>query len=203
MGVGIITALINPGEDKSKSNTLPVAAQEGPVSKAQDISVTKAQDKTELAPVTEAAPETPWNYQSEEDPMSGKMTTSAMVFSTNKVNFDFPYNGPQFGRLTLRSSPRYGKDVIFQIEKGQLLCSAYDGCTVLVRFDDHPAQKFSALEPNDNSTETLFITGYKNFVTQMTKAKRVRISANVYQEGSPVFEFDVSNFDQNRFKAGK
>jgi hypothetical protein len=33
----------------------------------------------------------------------------------------------------------------------------------------------------------------------MLKAKRVRISVPVYQQGSPVFEFDVSNFDTDAY----
>lgn len=34
----------------------------------------------------------------------------------------------------------------------------------------------------------------------MVKSKRVRLSANIYQEGQPVFEFDVSGFDKNKYK---
>jgi hypothetical protein len=33
----------------------------------------------------------------------------------------------------------------------------------------------------------------------MLKAKRVRISVPVYQQGSPVFEFEVSGFDTNAY----
>ena len=124
----------------------------------------------------------------------------ASVESLNTVNFDFPYAGPQHGTLTLRTHPRYGKDIIFSIERGQIPCPSYDGCSVLVRFDDGPSIRYSAAGPEDNSSETVFIRDYSGFVGRMLKAKTVRIAPNVYQNGSPVFQFDVADFDQARYR---
>lgn len=144
-----------------------------------------------------------WLYSQSKDPMSKGTTYNAQVLSSNTVNFDFPYAGSQNARLTLRDDPRYGKDLIFSIEKGQILCHSYEDCTVLIRFDDEKATNYSAVGPADNSTETIFIRNYSRFVEKMLKAKRVRISMNIYQEGSPVFEFDVSDFDRNKFRPKK
>jgi len=90
--------------------------------------------------------------------------------------------------------------VIFNIERGQIPCHSFSPCTALVRFDDAPAVSYSAAGPEDNSTETIFINDYSGFVAKMQKVKTVRISVNVFQEGSPVFEFDVSGFDANKYK---
>ena len=68
----------------------------------------------------------------------------------------------------------------------------YIGCTVLVRFDDGEAIKFSVSSAADNSSETIFLNNYSKFVEKVKKAKLVRISVNIYQQGAPVFEFDVS-----------
>lgn len=144
-----------------------------------------------------------WIYSQSEDPMSKGITYHAQVLSTNTVNFDFPYAGSQHARLTLRDDPRYGKDLIFNIEKGQILCNSYEDCTVLVRFDDDKATNYSAIGAADNSTETIFIRNYGRFVEKMLNAKRVRISMNIYQEGAPIFEFDVSDFDRNKFRPKK
>lgn len=141
-----------------------------------------------------------WNYSVTDDPMSNGKTYHASVSSSNTVNFEFPYSGEQSGTLTLRSDPKTGKDVIFNIEKGQILCHSYEDCNVLVRFDDEKASNFSAVGPADNSSETIFFRNYSRFVEKMSKAKKVRISLNIYQEGSPVFEFDVSGFDKQKFK---
>ena len=73
------------------------------------------------------------------------------------MEFGFPYGGKQHGQLTLRRHPRFGRNVIFNIERGQLMCPSYDGCTVLVRFDDAPPASFSAMPPSDHSNETIFL----------------------------------------------
>ena len=152
------------------------------------------------APAPPLEPGAQWMYGASEDPMAKGTTYSATVQSTNTVSFDFPYSGAQHATLTLRTHPRYGKDVVLRIERGQFLCSSYDGCNVLVRFDDGQPLTFSAGGPSDNSTETLFIRDYSRFVGGMLKAERVRISAEIYQEGSPVFEFDVRGFELSRYR---
>ena len=85
-----------------------------------------------------------WEYTASEDKMSGGITYFASVKSTNTVNFDFPYRGEQHATLDLRIDPKYGKDMIFSIERGQLLCRSYQSCTVLVRFDNGKPAKYSA-----------------------------------------------------------
>jgi hypothetical protein len=148
-------------------------------------------------------PGSQWAYAQSDDGMSKNTAYHALVSSINTVNFDSPYDGDQHGTLGLRTHPRYGKDVIFKIEKGQILCHSYEDCTVLVRFDDEKAINFNAASAADNSTETIFIRNYNKFVEKMLKAKKVRISLNIYQEGSPVFEFDVSGFNNDKYKPKK
>ena len=142
-----------------------------------------------------------WDYTQQADPMSKGTTYFASVQSTNTVSFGFPYSGAQHATLTLRTHPRYGKDVILAIERGQFLCPSYDGCQVLVRFDDAAAIKYHAAGAADNSTETVFIRGYPAFLRHLEAAKVIRISANIYQEGAPAFEFNVAGFDAHKYIA--
>lgn len=144
-----------------------------------------------------------WSYSHVPDTMSKGIAHHAVVSSANTVQFQFPYAGEQHGTLELRTDPRYGKDVIFSIEKGQILCRSYEACTVLVRFDDERAINYSAFGAADNSTESAFLRNYDRFVGRLMKAKRVRISTNIYQEGAPVFEFDVAGFDPEKYKSAK
>jgi hypothetical protein len=156
--------------------------------------------------VSTPAPKLPgsqWFYHQSDDSMGKGVIYQAQVSSSNTVNFDFPYSGTQHATLTLRTHPRNGKDIIFSIEKGQILCRSYEDCTVLVRFDDEPPTNYSAVGAADNSTETIFIRNYDRFIGKVPKAKRVRIAANIYQQGAPVFEFDVSSFDQGKYKPKK
>jgi hypothetical protein len=156
--------------------------------------------------VSTPAPKLPgsqWSYSQSDDAMGKGTINSAWVPSSNTVNFDFPYSGTQHATLMLRTHPRHGKDVIFYIEKGQILCHTYENCTVLVRFDDESPLYYTAAGAADNSTETIFIHNYNKFIEKMLTSKQVRISANIYQQGAPAFEFDVSNFDQAKYKKTK
>lgn len=176
----------------SATETLPLSSNSDSTSNIQTVTTP-----------TPKLPGSQWNYDQYNDEMSKGTIFQARVLSENKVNFDFPYSGLQHGALTLRTHPRYGKDIIFNIERGQFLCTSYDGCTVLVRFDDEEPLKYSATAASDNSTETIFIQNYSKFVGKMLKAKKVRIAANIYQQSAPVFEFDVSGFDQSKYKLKK
>lgn len=136
-------------------------------------------------------PSAKWEYETEDEKMAQGVVKYAKIESINTVNFDFPYQGPQHGRLTLRTHPRWGKDVIFNIEKGQLLCDIVDGASVLVRFDNGKPQTFHATGPADHSTTSLFIRDYGRFVAALKTSKKVYIETKVYQEGNQVFEFSV------------
>jgi hypothetical protein len=59
---------------------------------------------------------------------------------------------------------------------------------------------FSASGPADHSSTVIFLEDYSRFVAKLRKAKRVRLSVDIYHEGAPVFEFDVSGFDFDRYQ---
>lgn len=142
-----------------------------------------------------------WDYSANENAMSGGTTRFASIDSTNVVNLGFPYGGPQRATLTLRTDPQYGKDVLFRIPRGQIICSPYDGCTVQVRFDDEKPIRFPANGPTDQSSNALFLNGYDRFLTKLRKARRARIAITIYEQGLQVFEFDVGGFDFHKFQS--
>lgn len=158
------------------------------------------------APVASAPPEAvaavegrQWIYDVTEEKMTGGKRRVASVKSSNTVEFGFPYTGVQHGRLLLCTDTD-GKDVMFRIGKGQNLCTSYEGCSVQVRFDDGKPTTYSASGPADHSSTVIFLDGYGRFLSSMRKAKRVRIAVNMYQQGAPVFEFDVSGFDIDKYQ---
>lgn len=141
-----------------------------------------------------------WQYSSDKDALTLKTTYFAQVESKNTVNFSFPYAGAQHATLTLRTHPQYGKDVILSIDKGQFLCTSYSGCTVRVRFDENAPVAFTAFGPSDHSTTPLFIRNYSKFVGLMTNARVVVVQAEFFHQGNHIFEFDVSAFDQKKYR---
>lgn len=132
-----------------------------------------------------------WNYDESPDQMGRGTVKLAYVRSLNEVQFDFPYREPQRATLQLRKHPKYGNDVILNIERGQFLCR-FDGCAVSVRFGEGKPQTFSAVEPEDNSTTTIFISNYDRFTKNLRRASKVFVEAQFYQEGNRVFEFDTA-----------
>lgn len=132
-----------------------------------------------------------WETKSYTDQMTSKVVREATATSTNTVEFNFPYGGPQRAFLQLRIHPRYGNSVILSMNKAQFLCQM-DGCEVLVRFDGGEAKLYEASEPADHSTNALFIRDFDTFVPDVMKAKWVKIEAKFYQSGSRVFTFNVS-----------
>ncbi|MDT3705485.1 MAG: zinc-ribbon domain-containing protein [Thiobacillus sp.] len=135
-----------------------------------------------------------WNYQDSPDKMGRGTVKLAYVRSLNEVEFDFPYKEPQRATLQLRKHPKYGNDVILDIERGQFLCRL-DGCVVSVRFDQGKPLTFSAVEPEDNSTTTIFISNYDRFVKNVRKAQKVSVEAQFFQEGNRVFEFETAGLN--------
>lgn len=139
------------------------------------------------APIADLTPH--WVYQSQTDDMLKKPIKVASVKSINELRFGFPYQGPQRATLTLRTHPRFGKNVMFSIERGQFLCGV-ENCAVAIKFDEGNLQRFTAGEPSDHSSTTLFIENYDRFLASARKAKKVYIAAEFYQEGNNVLEFD-------------
>jgi hypothetical protein len=135
-----------------------------------------------------------WSYHSGTDEMTFGTVRYAVVNSLNEVQFGFPYQGAQRASLRLRKHPRFGKDVIVTVERGQFLCHL-DNCSVLVRYDEGMAWEYRATELEDRSTTALFIQGYADVVASLKKSKTVRIEAKFYQEGPRTFEFDVRNLE--------
>ena len=140
-----------------------------------------------------------WRYQVSTDQLTSKPTYTAWVKSLNQVSFDFPYQGIQRGQLILRTHPQYGKDLILQVEKGQMLVRSYEDTSVKVVFDDRSPVSYRVVGPADHGTTSMFFRDYHGFVGRMLKAKKMKISVPFYQQGNVVFEFNISDFDSGRY----
>lgn len=151
---------------------------------------------------TAASSRTTWQYSESEDRMTNQKTKTAFVISSNTVEFAFPYGGELHASLILRKK-RGSDNVILKIEKGQLTCGDYSRRSVSVRFDEGPARRFSVSEAADHSSTTVFINNEKSFIAEAKKAKKIRIEAIVYQNGSPIFEFDTAGLNLRQTNTGR
>lgn len=143
-----------------------------------------------LAMISSSALAAKWKYKKVKDEMSGDTQTLASKNSLNSVNFDFPYQGKQFGTILITDN---SENVIFYIQKGQISCSggrAYGTCFVQVKFDDNKVKNVHAKEIGDDST-TIAITE-PDFLSNLKAAKEMKLRVEVFHNGFPVFTFDVS-----------
>lgn len=141
-----------------------------------------------------SAPALAWYAADTPDQMTGKTTYAVYVQSKNSVLLSPPY-GKISAKLQLRNHPRYGKDVIFAADEGQISCHSWSPCSVLVRVDDKSPIKFQGSNPSDGSSEIVFLRPVDRFVKALNGAKTVRIEVEFYRNGNQSFLFDVANFD--------
>lgn len=137
-----------------------------------------------------AGPAAAWNYGASTDQMTDAKTVHASMRSKNSLSLPFPYAGPNHGVLFVRQHPKYGLDVIVSVNKGQILCRSYDGCTVSVRFDSAKPAAFSASPSADHGSDTIFIRNSRRFIESARRAKRILVQMTMYQAGEQVLEFE-------------
>lgn len=132
-----------------------------------------------------------WGYRTVRDEMGRGAIRIATVRSSNQVELDFPYAGAQRGYLRLRVHPAYGRDVIFSVERGQVVCSLA-GCDVVVRFGKDKPVVYRAGVADSGDSTTLFIEGYDRFLASLRRADEVRIEVLFFGSGRRVFTFTTS-----------
>lgn len=171
--IGVLGALFSPDEQKDSSTT---EKKEQTVTEKESLS-------------TEVEEKTKWKYIESEDEMTEKKSYFASITSDNEVDFDFPYQGGSSLSITVRKSPKYGKDVYFKISKGQFN-ESISGCNISVKFDNGKIETYRCVGADDASTGILFLDGKKDtFISKLKSAKEIKIQATFFQEGDRTFTF--------------
>jgi hypothetical protein len=112
------------------------------------------------------------------------------------LDFDFPYEGGSKGELTLRNSPKNGKDAILSVTKGQFMCGL-ESCRVNIRIDEGAPISMNADRAADGSSNVIFLP-YSAMVRYLRAAKVLRVEATFYDQGSRVLEFHPRGLDVTR-----
>lgn len=137
-----------------------------------------------------------WVPSEHRDPMTDQVSRIATIRSTGRP-----------ATLRVRQSPGDGLSVWITLDSGQF--AGIEGHQILVRFDDGKALPFWTASAADGSTHALFIPSAarfrgvpvdkvsrrdrerfaEQFVEMAHTARRIRIQADVYREGSPILDF--------------
>lgn len=183
-------------EKYDASNEAVVAASEA-VAAAMEAT-TAASEVTELASIES---DDMWEYETSNDEMRGIEKQYAYIRSTNKVEFDFPYEGGSNLRITLRRDVGKSTDIMFTISKGQFTCNTFSGdCYASVKIDDNAVEEIQLVGTSDHSSEVLFIESEQDsikFIQQLLKANKIIVELPFYQEGRQQFKFDVAGLKWN------
>lgn len=130
-----------------------------------------------------------WQYTTSTDPMTSKAMSLAVLESNNSLELSFPYNGSNYGRIAVRQHPQDGLAVIISVGKGQILCSAFSTCDVLIRFDDKPAARYPATPSSDGNPRFVFLKYSSGFIKEARNAKSTLVQLDMFQQGSQVLRF--------------
>lgn len=129
-----------------------------------------------------------WEYRQSIDKMTSKSIKFAQIISNESLDLEFPYEGTNYGQLTLRKKD--GLNIYLSIDKGQI-SGGYDNSFITVRFDDDKPMKFSYIEPQDASSNVIFIDNEVKFLSKLKKSKKILISLPLYHEGNQILEFNT------------
>ena len=133
-----------------------------------------------------------WDLSTSQDDMDDSKNYWYSLQSDNYANFDFPYEGNSYLTIAVRWMKKYGYDVLLEITKGQMVGNEYNGTNyVRVRFDGGKVQKFYYNEPNDGSSNLVFLKKAHTFIEKCKSAKDIIIEQEFYQEGVHQFKFHV------------
>lgn len=134
---------------------------------------------------------TGWKYDTITNKMSDAKDIFCRVQSAESLSLDSPYDGVNFGTLTVRKMN--GKiDVVISIMKGQIT-GGYENEYFKARFDQGKQITFSYLEPSDNSTETIFVENTTKFLKLLRASKKVLVQIPLYHNGNQILEFNTEN----------
>lgn len=128
-----------------------------------------------------------WTVTTRADPMTENSYPYAFVRSTNTVRLDFPYNETGL-TIEVWDHPREGRQMLFQIDDGQLTCGVYD-CQGQISFDGK-VESLSLRKTEDHSSKYLFAAHPNALIKKMNASKKTVISLTLYRSGSPAFYFE-------------
>lgn len=133
-----------------------------------------------------------WQYKQDTDPMTDGVHRIASIGSATSLNLNPPYSGQNNALLVVRNHPRQGLGVLLTIDKGQFICDSSLGCDLLARFDNGKPVQLRGARSTGLDRNLIFIKNPQRFVLEASKARRILLQPNIFNNGAPVIEFTTS-----------
>ncbi len=167
----IIIANLGGNDENSKSTTGSNSTSETTTEKANEV-------------------KSNWEYSEDADKMTNEKRFFASCVSTNKIEFEFPYDGGSSFTLTLRNMGK-GNEIVLQVSKGQFMPGIMSSEYCRVKFDDGETVKYTYNSAADGSADVIFLNNSSKFLTNLKTAKKLMIEAPFFNAGRQIINFDV------------
>lgn len=143
-------------------------------------------------PQRPAPPPSNWTYTTVPDAMRDEPVKIACTTSLNEVNLSPPYESVT-ADLCIRQRSKDGLNIWVRLNgNGQFICTSYSACNVSVRFGNDPAERYSALEPSDNSSNQVFLLSAARVLAGVKRASETLVEAEFYEAGTQTMRFNTS-----------
>lgn len=135
----------------------------------------------------------PWVYGAHIDEMRGKVTNYASVDSSDRLDFQFPYQGGAMPSLFVRWND--GLEIFVKVDKGQFRCDEDRDSTVYVKFDAGQIQTVRCSEASDGIRNVIFLDFRPDFWMDLKYSQIMTMEASFFGEGPRQFKFNVGRLD--------
>lgn len=137
-----------------------------------------------------AGAETPsrWRYHRSVDEMRGTETRTACITATNRLEFQFPYQGGSTAELCLRQKGRTF-DVFVAVSRGQLICHLGD-CPIALKVDDGAVIEVGGDPPDSAAHDMAFLRRGSTVRQKLLRARRFVVEATFYRDGARQMVFE-------------
>lgn len=134
-----------------------------------------------------------WSYRESRDELRNSTNYRAILRSNNAHDFGFPYGSGNHLNITVRQHPEWGKDVIFRVDNGQLMCGIYD-CRYTISFDG-AVEGLTLVPPEDRDATVLFARYPEAIIRKLKSSERTVVELQFYQNGNRQFIFDSAGLE--------
>jgi hypothetical protein len=190
-GVGVLALLV--GQCSPSTAPSDVTSANGTnVAGLSDDAMIATNAALDSAAAADPSPASSWSYSRRRDEVRNGEIVEATIRSTNTTNLEFPY-GEVGLTITVRQHPEWGRDVIFIVDEGQILCRIRD-CSGTINIDGK-AQRLSLNESGDNDSSVVFASDGPGMIAKLKKARRVIVELPFFQNGNRQFTFDTAGLE--------
>jgi len=137
-----------------------------------------------------------WKYSNVTAGIDEIAYKSATATATESLDLDFPYGGQNLASVRVRINPK-GWDVIFHIQKGQLIC--HQTCQVKIKVDDKPSRLVSMVRAADSGVSNMLFVQNSGqaqaLARELVGATKLAAELPIYKAMNTVVRFEVSGLD--------